>query len=429
MGPRIHQRSTLRHGQRGIALPLVVVGLLAMLAVTGLALDSSHTLANKTRLQNSVDAAALAAAKVLSLPSDTTEATAAAMSLLGQNADGPGNHEFNDAYDAGEITVTVQYSETSNPFTPGALNGPYVRVIAQNFNVQTTLSKVLGIDEMPVAASAVAGPSPTIEVCEVAPLVVCADDLSEEYFGFEQNELRVLKNRPGDHEDVGPGNFKLLRIDCDSGGGGACVRENMAGGVNICGEDDDGTVETEPGVTQGPTAQGFNTRFGIYQGGGVNPDDHPPDVVVTAPSPALQSGPKNSPDEDNIFQGGDEVVYGDDIDGNYAYANYVDDSLNGSFEDDRHQFPPPEGSHGRRVMALPVADCSGDDNGQSTLNVEGFACYFMLQPVEGGGESGMEIFGQFVDGCLSSGNPGPDPNDAQGPFRIQLYKDPDSNDS
>lgn len=420
------ERISLRHGQCGVALPLVAAGLLAILAIAGLAFDSSHALANKTRLQNSVDAAALAAAKVLSLPSDTTEATAAAMSLLAQNADGPGNHEFNDAYDAGEITVTVQYSETSNPFTPGALNGPYVRVIAQNFNIQTTLSKVLGINEIPVAASAVAGPSPTIETCEVAPLVVCADDLSEKYFGFEQNELRVLKNRPGDHEDVGPGNFKLLRIDCDSGGGGACVRENMAGGVNICDDDDDGTVETEPGVTQGPTAQGFNTRFGIYQGGGVNPEDYPPDVVVRTSSWPLESGPKNSPDEDKIFYNGVDVQTADQIDFPFGGINeqgtYVYESFNGP-----HEYP--EGSKGRRVMALPVANCTGDDNGQSTLKVEGFACYFMLQPIEGGGESGMEIFGQFVDGCLSSGNPGPDPNDAQGPFRIQLYKDPDSNDS
>jgi hypothetical protein len=359
---------------------------------------------------------------VLSLPSDTTAATAAANSLLGQNADGPGNHELNDAYDAGEITVTVQYSETLNPFTPGALNGPYVRVIAQNFNIRTTLSKILGIDEMPVAASAVAGPSPTINhACDVAPLVVCADDPDEPYFGFKEDELRVLKNRPGDHEDVGPGNFKLLRLDCDSGGGGACVRENMAGGLNQC-VNNDQTVETEPGVTQGPTKQGFNTRFGIYEGGGVNAEDYPPDVVVTAPSPTLQSGAKNSPDEDKIFQDTDEVLIGGDID--YSYSNYINHAQNGP-----HQYPPPQGSYGRRVMAMPVADCSGDDNGQSTLEVEGFACYFMLQPIEGAGETGMEIFGQFVTDCVGTGTPGSDPDGSEGPYIIQLYKDPDSSDS
>lgn len=411
-----------RGRQHGAVLPLVVAGLLAILAVAGLALDSSHSLANKTRLQNAVDAAALAAAKEISLTSDTGLATASAMSLLGQNADGPGNHELNDAYDAGELNVIVQYSETSNPFTPGALEGPYVRVIARDFNIQTTLSKVLGIDDIPVAASAVAGPSPTIEVCDIAPIVVCADDPSDPYFGFQEGELRMLDNEAGNHEDIGPGNYQYLRLDCDSGAGGAaCLREKMAGGIDQCEAENDGTVETEPGQNQGPVVQGFNTRFGIYDGGGVNPDDYPPDVVVTAPAPALD-WTTSEQDEDIILQDGNPKVFGSEID--YSYSNYLHDSQHGP-----HQFSPPTGAYGRRVMAFPVAACTGEESGQSTLAVEGFACFFMLQPLEKGGGNDVRIFGQFVDSCLSSGTPGPNPDDEKGPFRIQLYKDPDSNDS
>jgi hypothetical protein len=78
-------------------------------------------------------------------------------------------------------------------------------------------------------------------------------------------------------------------------------------------------------------------------------------------------------------------------------------------------------------MAMPVADCGGDETGQSTLEVEGFACFFMLQPVAGGAEK--EIFGQFVTSCVSGGTPGPDPDDSEGIVVIQLYKDPDSTDS
>ena len=409
----------LRYGQRGVAIPLVVVGLLAMLAIAGLALDSSHALVNKTRLQNMVDAAALTAAKELSLPSTTAEATVAANSLFGQNADGSGNHEFGDAWDAGEITVTVQYSATLNPFVPGAPDGPFVRVIAQNFNIWTSLSRVLGIDEIPVAASAVSGPSPTIDnACNIAPLVVCANDVNQPYFGFQQNALRVLKPQPGQHGDVGPGNYKLLRLDC--GSGGACVRENMAGSYDQCLTDDQ-TVETEPGVTAGPTSQGFNTRFGEYGGGGVSPQDHPPDVIVRAPDPYLEADDSVPP---KIFWGTQEVQTTDQInDGNFfAYDAYIEQSANGPYD-----YPVPIGQKGRRVMAMPVADCSGDDNGQSTLEVEGFACFFMLQPILGGPEK--EIFGQFVDDCVTGGVPGPDPNATQGAVVIQLYKDPDSDDS
>ena len=54
-----------RNRQRGVAMPLVVAGMAAMLVIAGLAIDSSHAYVNKTRLQNTTDAAALAA---LSLP-------------------------------------------------------------------------------------------------------------------------------------------------------------------------------------------------------------------------------------------------------------------------------------------------------------------------------------------------------------------------
>ena len=51
--------------QRGIIVAFTAVGMVALLALTGLALDMAHAFVNKTRLQNSVDAAALAAAKEL----------------------------------------------------------------------------------------------------------------------------------------------------------------------------------------------------------------------------------------------------------------------------------------------------------------------------------------------------------------------------
>ena len=86
-------------------------------------------------------------------------------------------------------------------------------------------------------------------------------------------------------------------------------------------------------------------------------------------------------------------------------------------------------------MAMPVADCTGDETGLSTITIEGFACYYMLQRVGAGIDpetddgSLKNIFGQFVDGCLTGGAPGPDPGAGVGPYLIQLYKDPDSADS
>ena len=145
--------------QRGVALPLVAAGLVVMLAIAGLSLDASHALANKTRLQSSADAAALAAAKEFDQSADIIAANAAALNVFGLNADGAGNHELNDAYDGNEISIVIQWSETLNPFVSSGL-GPYVRVIATGYEVETTLSLVLGVTEIDIRASAVAGPSP-----------------------------------------------------------------------------------------------------------------------------------------------------------------------------------------------------------------------------------------------------------------------------
>lgn len=427
--------------QQGIAIPLIAIAMLALMAVAGLSMDGSHTLANKTRLQNTVDSAALAAAKIVKdTDGDIVAATTEANTVLGRNSDGLGNHEMDIAYDAGDIDITIEFSAGLNPFVPGSPNGPFVRVIAENFDVGTTLSRVLGINEIPVRASAVSGPSPTIKnACDVAPILVCAEDVTADNYGFEDDRLMVLKPMPGDHEDVGPGNYKLLDLGCPDSGGGACIRENLAGGYRGC-IDELQTVETKPGETAGPTEQGFNTRFGEYGGGGpdYNAQNFPPDVVVdnVLPAPELttQSCNGGSPpgcSEDTILQGATEVEYGADLSSATSWpADYTGYQAASSPTTGAHDYSPegtPAGAYGRRVMALPVTDCTGADSGQSTLTVYGFACYFMLQPVAGGADK--NIFGVFVDDCDSGGSPGSDPDAGPGPTIIQLYKDTDSGDS
>lgn len=426
--------------QSGVVLPIVIVGLIAIIAMAGLAIDSSHAFVNKTRLQNMVDSAALTAAKVYDQSADTIISTAAANAMFGRNTDGSGNFEIDGEYDGGNITVTVQYSETLNPFVPAVL-GPYVRVIATGFSITTGLSAAIGITNIGVDASAVAGPSPTINhACNIAPLVACAVDANDVgpngYFGFEHDKFMVLKPSPGDHNDVGPGNYKLLRLNCP---GGACVRDNMAGVYDACATADE-TVDTEPGVTAGPTSQGFNTRFGEYAGP-VDPAEFPPDVVTWATDPALDTQQLESPPGSGIYV--DQICLGgcDDPIAPTNLVEYANVGLGMNVFDygeyvtrtgipALHDFPTaqiPYSAEWRRIMAMPVADCTGDQTGQSTLEVIGFACYFMLQPIGGGVDK--NIFGQFVNGCLAGGYSGPDPGDGPGPYIIQLYKDPDSTDS
>src|SRR5215470_13089257 len=75
-----------RNRQRGITLVTIAIAMLAVVAVAGLALDVGHVVVNKSRLQATVDAAALSAAKILDTTGSTSQATTAANNVFALNA-------------------------------------------------------------------------------------------------------------------------------------------------------------------------------------------------------------------------------------------------------------------------------------------------------------------------------------------------------
>ena len=408
--------------QRGVALPLIAAAMLAMLAVVGLALDASHTLANKTRLQSTTDAAALAAAIEYNDSEDISAANTVALSLFGLNADGVGNHELDAAYDASEINILIQWSAELDPFISAGV-GPYVRVIATGFGIDSTLSALLGVTELDMSASAVSGPSPSIATaCNIAPLVACAKDPADlVLYGFDAGEVEVLKSAANAGSAIGPGNFQLIRLDC--GAGGACVRDNLAGDFDGC-ETTGTQVETEPGNKVGPV-QGLNTRFGEYQPP-LSPDDYAPDVVTRQPTPPLELFDHDDDKATPEIIGqevGEEMVAIDSTNLDYGWTEYQADVAVPDFT-----HAPPIGAYERRVLAMPVAACNGETAGQADLPILGFGCFFMLQEVSQKGDE-SHIFGQFVENCKAGGVPGLDPGPGPGPYVIQLYKDPDSGES
>jgi Flp pilus assembly protein TadG len=410
--------SSPRRKQRGVVLALFAVAMLAMLAMAGLALDSGHSFVNKTRLQNTVDAAALSAARTLNQTTDAVQAQAEALATFSTNASGAGNAEMDASYASGDLSVTVQFSSTLHPFAPGSVPAQYVRVTATNFRLPAWFIQVLGFSEKNVGASAVAGPSPTVQrACNVAPMMVCGDPAAapEDYFGYELGQATVLKSSTSDFQ-VGPGNFQLIRLN--GGQGAAQLRQAMAGSFNNCLVADE-TVPTEPGNTVGPVVQGLNTRFGEYLGPmrGTQ-SQYPPDVIVQEPSPPLTY----DGDTETIFYGSEPVDGSPDPD-YYDIEDYQADLASPA----NYDYLPLEnggtGAYGRRTMAVPVGDCTTTTNGQGDVPVLGFLCYHLLQrAVQQGNNS--HVFGQFTEtGCPITGRPGPNPGTGPGPFIIQLYKD------
>jgi hypothetical protein len=407
--------------EHGAVLVLFVAGLLSILGIAGLAIDGSHQMLNKTRLQGAVDAASLAAAKSLDQTASMDEAQDAAQAMFDANADDLGNREMNDA----GINVTTTFSAASNPFVAGSyLSGEtgYVRVVATSFTMQTWLIHLLGFNDMTVSASAVAGPSPTINYsCNLVPLIVCGDpddppvEGGSSFWGYQDGDVHVLKSSSDGGSEIGPGNFQLARLD---GSGGAEVREALAGDYSGCTYVED-SVETEPGNTVGPVVQGLNTRLNKYSGM-MSPGDYPPDVVTTQQLTDLEYDGETGVIS---LQNGDAVV-NDAYDLDFNYADYEAEVAAINYD----VSPAAGGQFDRRSMPVLLGDCSTAGNGATTIDILGFGCFFLLQEAKLKGNEN-EIFGEFVEKCAIPGFSGPAPTVIPGPYIIQLYNDTLSRDS
>ncbi|HEY0721817.1 MAG TPA: Tad domain-containing protein [Gammaproteobacteria bacterium] len=395
----------IQRRQRGAILPIVAISLVAILGMAALALDMSHAHLEKTRLQNSLDAAALSAAKVLDQTRSTQMAEAEGRATFESNAQAPGNQALGAALHEGSTTVIVEFSATLNPFVPASEPARYVRIKTEGYQVENWFAPLFGLEETAIATSAVAGPSPALQkTCNVVPMMACGTPQEESpagtTFGYQRNDVEMLKIGAGDSSSVGPGNFYLVRLDGSAGG--ADIRDATAGSYDHCMSTGSAeSIETEPGNTVGPFAQGINTRLGIYNGP-VNATDYPPDWFT-------QHEPYTEADYQN------KVSPAYDLDWYLNQMSGVDPAS------------PPSGEPGRRILTIPIGKCDGLANGQSSVELLGFGCFFLVDEMKQNGQA--TLYGQFKDDCGGRGVPGPEPGVGPGPHIIQLYKDPDTLDS
>lgn len=374
--------------QAGNVLALVTIAVMAILGIGGLALDSSHAMLTKTRLQNALDAAALTGARVLNTPRDAADARTAATNIFAAELGREGNLELKKL--TGAQGLIVEFSPTLNPFTGSETDAKFVRVtLPQSLVVTSWLSQIFGQANYSVSTSSVAGPSPILNtLCSLAPMMLCGDPASTSgIYGYQIGQQVQLKLSAGQASDIGPGNFQLIRLG-ENDRGGADVRQNLASDFGECvslGE----SIQTEPGNKVGPTYQGLNTRFGEYAGpfnGASAETTYPPDVVVDAP-----------------------VSYA-------AYQSSLADAASWDF--------PDTGRPGRRILAVPIGDCSERSGGASSVPILGTACVFLTKPTAQKGNQQF-VNGEVINGCQSNGVPGPDPGTGPGIRTIQLYEDPD----
>ena len=387
-----------KNNQRGSIMPVTAIALVSIMGMTGMVIDSSLLFLNRSKLQSLLDAAVLTSAKVLDETGKQSDAREAAIQSIDNNLAQPG---FDSLSNLGltSASFVIQFSATRSAFFANPASSSFVRIQLNQGEVEldTIFLNIMGVSELSLSGSALAGPSPALgNACNLVPSVICGDPDEEPdpdgMFGYEYDDQVTLAMGSIQNNDVGPGNFQLL--DLGLGGNDDGLRASLAGGASGC-TSDNSTVDTQPGVNRGPVAQGFNTRFGIYTGP-VSAADYPPDLVVDAGAPGY-------PD---------------------TYLEYTGNYNTNDFDQ------PINGLRERRVMPVAFGNCDGTVNGQGSVELLGFGCIFLNQPAQNNNAlQVVQVSGQLIRSCRSSGVPGPNPVDGPGVHTIQLYGDPNRWDS
>ncbi|MDN3717470.1 Tad domain-containing protein [Vibrio breoganii] len=396
--------------QGGLVVVLFTLCLLILLGFAALAIDINHMILNKSRLQNSVDSAALASSVAIENGSSSRDSIDQSLATLGETANASGNSELlfggnynqltqvsNTKYVAEYDDYEVYYYFSNNPTEFGdsvpfqESRDIYTRVVVSDHSLESYLIHIFGLAKN-VSASAVSGRSSGFKgISNIAPIGIC-DQLEDDpdsngYIGGKKYALAGKCSGNNDKQcstpdtggDIGAGNYNYLRLD-GYGNGADGVGDAIGG--KAPGEFDDGEsgiyliegeIVTKPGINNGPVT-GFNSRFEQVDG-------FPP------PDPAPLNSESITTFQDYVEAGGSKL--------------------------------------GRRTMTVPVVEC--DANGNKPVTILGFECFFLYQKYD---KKEKIIWGEFIEGgCpVANGVGGNDPI-ASGPYRIQLYKDPYSGES
>jgi Flp pilus assembly protein TadG len=179
---------------KGSVLVLTAISLIAILGIAGLAIDLGFSFSNKTRLQNSVDAAALSAAMKLLQDLQANIGSNTSITTANANAAGAATHQANlTSFGSSWLTspAAIEFCWSRNlqnfngcksieSFSPKDPTDPNITTFFVRARVANTALKNFLIQVIPgvgptrsVGAVAVAGTLGTGYDCNVAPFFVC----------------------------------------------------------------------------------------------------------------------------------------------------------------------------------------------------------------------------------------------------------------
>lgn len=394
-------RTRARRGNRqtGVVAPTTGLALVVLVGFLGVVIDMGRLLVIKTELSNAADACALAAAQQL----DGNAGALTRAENAGITAGTRNSAHFQSApvsITAADITFSTTLSspsgDNSNYLTQAAgapANSKYVMCTVTLAGVAMSLSSIVGMGAQTVAAAAVATIAPAQSSCAI-PLGMCSQGSGPPGFGFSAGAWYSGKFDAGGGLT---GSFNW--IDFTPPAGGQSELAALLTGPGQC--------NTSPGIPVGQTgvlgnaaAQAWNSRFGLYQPGGGNPqlNTAPPDFTGYAYTGSLYA-PPSWPSENNAL--GDFLAprrnpNNDSYQGNASTGLSINPSYNIST-------PAEHGASGanRRLVVAPVVDCPGWATSQ-TVPILGYACVLMLHPI---GSPGDTVYLEYVGASNDPSSP------------------------
>jgi hypothetical protein len=331
--------------------------MLSLLLAVGLGVDISRFYLAKTELQNSADAAALAAVSALNSSSaGIDEATDRAVTAMN-------NYEFNK---------TGVVFPRSNVLFAVNLEGPYMSEAAAKASPANIRFVQVTTPQSPVGVSFAAmilGNSKNMSATATAGMSVAPNvftnwiPLSVIDYDIPMTPGNVYTIRGGPQGSVSEGNYQILAV---AGSGGSDARIGIASGVNIpAGPGNTFAVDTKPGVSSGPVRAGINSRFDDY---------------------ASQLDPAGFPPDTNIKE-------------NITYAQYRDGTATES--------PSHTGVPGRRIVLIPIVKKDEFNQGRNEVTFDRFGAFFLR--TKAGSGNGGDIVAEYISDRLVIGGGGYDP--------------------
>lgn len=389
----MNRMTATRTEQQGAVAIMVGLTIVVLVAFLGMAVDLGRLFITKSELSNAADACALAAAAELNGAPDALDRAVSTGTTTGQrNKVGfqgsavtifPADITFSDHLNGVYLDKTAAVPA----------NMKYAKCTLPQTGIIPYFMQVMGFGAQTVTSHAVATLTPgitncglPIAMCQLPTTTVCDDGSASDAMGLCKKQWYCSKFTTGggsSNPSACPGfgstgNFNL--IDFTPPGGGASELEDIITGAGQCNL----AISNPVGQTgvQASLDKAWNSRFGYYKGG-LNLTNAPPDSTGFAYTPSSWpvlprprdaysgSAPNGAP---NLAAArASHLIYQEE---NAPYpANLNLHGFTNSTSADL------TGRANRRVVVVPVVDCSGWASSQTTPIVK-FACILMLHPMD-----------------------------------------------